>query len=237
MSPRERPVGVDIEALRDNGNGKGSSVGDFDPGKMGIEYVDPGSLRSARYNPRQISDRALKRLARLLDEHGFVDPVIARGEDGLVIAGHQRIKANELRRRPDKLIPCIFLEGLSDSRAKLLNIALNNPGAQGEYDEIKLAELLGELDGLELDLPAMTGFSSGELAELASGLTEHSVETPELLGEAAMDIAEVEADVVVIFEMPRKTYAAVKSRLDDLIAAHDDLTCHLRFAGKPEVAR
>jgi len=66
-----------------------------------VEYVEPGKLNPAPYNPRQIDEDALKRLAKLLDAHGCVDPLIARREDGLLIGGHQRLKANELRKTPD----------------------------------------------------------------------------------------------------------------------------------------
>ena len=131
-----------------------------------VEYVKPEALSPAEYNPRQISEAALRRLANLLDAHGFVDPIIARREDGLVIGGHQRLKANALRAKPDERVPVVFLDGIDDARAKALNIALNNPAAQGEYDAEKLTGLLVELNAGELDVPEFTGFGEAELARM-----------------------------------------------------------------------
>ncbi|NQU76621.1 MAG: ParB N-terminal domain-containing protein [Planctomycetes bacterium] len=133
---------------------------------MSVEYVEPATLTPAPYNPRNISEQALLRLAALLDAHGFVDPVIARREDRMVLGGHQRLKANAIRRKPDARVPCVFLDGLSDERAKALNIALNNTSAQGEYDPQKLAELLQELDAADFDLMQFTGFDQAEISGL-----------------------------------------------------------------------
>ncbi len=132
---------------------------------LDITYVDPAELRPAAYNPRTISDAALRRLAALLETHGFVDPIIARRADRLVIGGHQRLRANAMRDRPDARVPVVFLDGISDAQAKALNVALNNAEAQGRYDDDRLAELLGEI-GDEVDLSAATGFAAEALAEL-----------------------------------------------------------------------
>lgn len=193
-----------------------------------VELIDPAELRPAPYNPRAISDRALAALARLLDEHGFVDPVIARREDRLVIGGHQRLRANALRARPDAKVPVIFLEGVSDERAKALNIALNNAAAQGHYDEPKLGQVLRDLQDAGLDVPAVTAFEDGELRRLCD-----VTETP-----PAPD-ADLPADdeavgegphVVVILEMPPDTYQRAKPALDGLVA-DETITCHVRFDG------
>lgn len=195
---------------------------------MKIEYARPEDLRPAKHNPRTCSPKALKALARLLDEHGFVDPVVARRADKLLIAGHQRLKANTLRRKPDRRVPVVFLSDISDDRAKALNIALNNPEAQGRYDSEKLAELLGELDSGRLDLPAVTGFDAERLAELARAEDLPAIEPVDLPGEpAASD------NVVVIFEMTRKTFRSLKDRFDELIAAAG-VTCRVRFDGEAE---
>jgi len=150
---------------------------------MQIEYVTPDSLVPAPYNPRAIDEAALKRLTALLETHGFVDPVIARREDRLLIGGHQRLKANARRAVPDAKVPCVFLEGVSDEQAKALNIALNNPGAQGQYQPDQLAELLAELDQTELNLPAATGFRrddiDGMIAALDAGALDDDVTIPE----------------------------------------------------------
>lgn len=135
-------------------------------GKLKVEYVDPATLKPAEYNPRTIEPGALRRLARLLDEHGFVDPILARREDRLVVGGHQRLKANEMRTIPDTRVPVVFLDGLDDLRAKALNIALNNPAAQGQYDADRLADLLAELNAADMDVAGLSGFDDAGLAEL-----------------------------------------------------------------------
>ena len=56
------------------------------------------------------------------------------------------------------MIPCVFLSGLSDAQAKALNIALNNPEAQGEFDDQMLAELLKDVEDAAMDVRAVTGF-------------------------------------------------------------------------------
>ncbi len=136
--------------------------------KLAVEYVPPESLRPAPYNPRTISPKSLRRLAELLDRHGFVVPVVARREDRLVIGGHQRLQANALRQRPAQEIPVLLLDGLSDAQAKALNVALNNDRAQGRFDAPRLATLLDEIAPHEPDLPAATGFSGAEIEELLS---------------------------------------------------------------------
>ena len=150
---------------------------------LAIEFVPPSELNPAPYNPRTIDDDALKRLAKLLDSHGFVDPLIARREDKLLIGGHQRLKANALRSKPDAKVPVVFLDGLTDAQAKALNVALNNPSAQGEWDRVKLAEVLQEIDTGELDVEALTAFSEAEIAELCHGLDEHAPEDFKEFGE------------------------------------------------------
>ena len=131
-----------------------------------IEYVDPAILKPAPYNPRRMAPEALARLVALLDAHGFVDPVIARREDRLVIGGHQRLAANAARPVPDPRVPVIFLAGLSDARAKALNVALNNPAAQGVFDLDLLPALLDEIKAADLDLERFTAFSPDELGDM-----------------------------------------------------------------------
>ena len=189
-----------------------------------IEYVDPATLKPAAYNPRRIRPAALKRLVRLLDEHGFVNPVIARRSDRLILGGHQRIKANALRERPDRLVPVVFVDDIDDRQAKALNVALNNPAAGGEFDVPRLAELVGELADAGVDLPAATGFPPAEIRSLLATLD--ALEPPTMPEEAAPP----QADILVIFELTRQQYEKVKPQLDALIAGHE-LTCHVRMEG------
>ena len=136
-----------------------------------IEYVDPVILNPAPYNPRTMTDEALGRLASLLDAHGIVDPLIARRSDNLLIGGHQRLKANSMRTTPAAKVPVVYLD-VDDEQAKALNIALNNPKAQGEYDYSILADILQELDAGVIDVEKATGFAEKDIAELMHGLDD-----------------------------------------------------------------
>ncbi len=87
-----------------------------------IEYVDPGVLRPAAYNPRTMSEKELVDLERSVGEFGLVDPIIVRRAGKQIIGGHQRlVMAQSLGL---ERVPVIFLD-ISEQQAKLLNLALN----------------------------------------------------------------------------------------------------------------
>ena len=58
-----------------------------------VEQVAIDLLRPDPANPRRISDDELDALERSLRQFGFVQPVLARREDSIVIGGHQRLVA------------------------------------------------------------------------------------------------------------------------------------------------
>ncbi|MFH1485104.1 MAG: ParB N-terminal domain-containing protein, partial [Chloroflexota bacterium] len=89
---------------------------------LAIEWVPIDQLRPDPANPRRISDAELETLTRSIQQFGFVDPVIARKEDCVVIGGHQRLLA--ARRLGLETVPVVFVN-LSIEQARLLNIALN----------------------------------------------------------------------------------------------------------------
>jgi len=135
-------------------------AGKSGPTQLQIEYVEPQTLVPDKTNPRSITEKELSKLRKSLDTFGFVEPIIARREDNLIIGGHQRVKANK-----EAKIPVIYVEGMSDEKARLLNIALNK--IQGEFDEPKLRAVLQALheDGADLTL---SGFDEAELKPLVA---------------------------------------------------------------------
>jgi ParB-like chromosome segregation protein Spo0J len=132
---------------------------------MQIEHVDIESLRPDPANPRRISDADLEALTRSVREWGFVQPVLARREDRVVIGGHQRLLA--AGRLGMKTVPVIFVD-LSVEQARTLNIALNH--ISGEWDEELLSRMLSDLhSSADLDL-SLTGFTEDELDKLLKSL-------------------------------------------------------------------
>jgi ParB-like chromosome segregation protein Spo0J len=128
-----------------------------------IEQDAIDDLRPDPANPRKISDAELEALTRSLREWGFVQPVLVRREDNVVIGGHQRLLA--ARKLGMKTVPVIFVD-LSQEQARLLNIALNK--ISGEWDEELLARMLADLQPAA-DL-TLTGFDEDELDKLLKSL-------------------------------------------------------------------
>src|ERR1035437_5671572 len=87
-----------------------------------VEQVPIDLLRPDPANPRRIGEDELDALERSLRQFGFVQPVLARREDGVVIGGHQRLVA--ARRLGLSTVPVTYLD-LSIEQARLLNLALN----------------------------------------------------------------------------------------------------------------
>ena len=92
------------------------------PDLLEITHLPIGDLRPDPANPRRISDEELESLTRAIREFGFVDPVIARKADKVVIGGHQRLLA--ARKLDMKQVPVVLID-LSEDQAHLLNLALN----------------------------------------------------------------------------------------------------------------
>jgi hypothetical protein len=130
-----------------------------------IEYIAPQEIVAAGYNPRTIAPENRARLLEGIKEFGFVEPIVVRREDRMVIGGHQRLDL-AVQEEMDS-IPVVFLDGIDDMRAKALNVLLNNPNAQGRFDNEALAALMAELDAVEL--ARFTGFPDSDIASLLAG--------------------------------------------------------------------
>jgi DNA modification methylase len=130
-----------------------------------IEQLPIDELRPDPANPRRISDQELETLTRSISEFGFIDPIIARREDKMVIGGHQRLLA--ARKLGYKTVP-VVLTDLTVEQAHLLNIALNK--ISGSFDQELLARLLKELQEVpNIDL-SLSGFEDDELKRLLKSL-------------------------------------------------------------------
>ncbi len=132
---------------------------------MAVEQVPIDQLRPDPANPRRISEAELDALERSLRQFGFVQPVVARRDDGIVIGGHQRLVA--ARRLGLTSVPVIWLD-ISAEQARLLALALNK--ISGSWDDALLARLLAELQAVpDLDL-SLSGFDEDEVKELLRSL-------------------------------------------------------------------
>jgi ParB-like chromosome segregation protein Spo0J len=141
--------------------------------QLSIEYIAPGKLNPAAYNPRKISPQEFQRLCRSIREFGFIEPAVVR-KDGVIIGGHQRVKA-AMEVGLEK-IPVLRLD-VSEERAKALNLALNK--ISGEWDMPLLKDLLQDLDAGELDIE-LTGFTRAEVNELFEKVTAGDMEEVDL---------------------------------------------------------
>jgi len=126
---------------------------------MNIERKRLDDLRPAEYNPRrelQPGDPDYEKIARSIEEFGYVSPLVVN-RDGTVIGGHQRLRV--LKDMGAEEADVIVLD-LDKEREKALNIALNK--ITGEWDPVKLTEVIGDLDLEDYDL-TLTGYSEKEL--------------------------------------------------------------------------
>ncbi|GAB6157872.1 site-specific DNA-methyltransferase [Desulfotomaculum varum] len=130
---------------------------------MDIQKVSIDKLNPAKYNPRKDlkpGDKEYEKLKRSIQEFGYVEPIIWNKQTGNVVGGHQRLKV--LQEMGQTEIDCVVID-LPEDREKALNVALNK--IQGEWDVLKLSELIAELDKSMFDI-TLTGFDAAEIDEL-----------------------------------------------------------------------
>lgn len=122
-----------------------------------IEYINIDDLVPNQWNPNIQDEFIQQRTRRSIEKFGFVDPITVRTKDGIyeIIDGEHRWK--EAKNAKMETVPIINLGEIVDTVARQLTIVLNE--TRGEFDTIKLSELLVELqkevnyDELLNDLP------------------------------------------------------------------------------------
>lgn len=110
-----------------------------------------------KINPRTISDKQLSDLRRSLEKYNLVE-IPAVDLDGIILAGHQRIKVLKILGRGDELIDCrVPNRKLTEKESKEYLIASNKLGGDFDYDLLK---------SFDFETLEFAGFTSIELGEL-----------------------------------------------------------------------
>lgn len=109
---------------------------------MELEFLKTDSLIPYENNPRH-NDSAVRFVANSIKEFGFQVPIVI-DKNGVIIAGHTRLKAAKLLRMTE--VPCIRAAALSDEQVKAFRIADNSVSEVSTWDEGLLKLELEEMD-------------------------------------------------------------------------------------------
>lgn len=110
-----------------------------------IRDVPVSTIKLAEYNPRQISDSAFEGLKESLKKFGMPSPLVINVRSGILVSGHQRLKAATALGWPT--VPAVEVD-LSPAEEKALNVTLNNRHIAGDFT----AGLAQVLDDVRLEL-------------------------------------------------------------------------------------
>lgn len=158
-------------------------------GRLSVQMVPIDRLKPMPGNPRRISEAGLRKLVRSLKEFGWTNPILAQQDTGMVIAGHQRLRA--AREAGITEVPVIYLD-FDDAKAKAYALADNRIAEETEWDEALLEGLLREIDG-QIDL-SLTGFDPQEIDRLLHPLDRVREDAPG--DDEAIEPGETERPVV-----------------------------------------
>ncbi|WP_204122034.1 ParB N-terminal domain-containing protein [Levilactobacillus sp. 244-2] len=122
--------------------------------------IKRSKIKLADYNPRLIDESNLKKLVSNIRTNGLVEPVVWNKRTGVLVGGHQRLlAADKIYRSKDYDVPVAIVD-VGEQKEKTLNVVLNNPSMQGDWDLDRLTAL--KVDD-HLDFKSM-GFDDSDLA-------------------------------------------------------------------------
>ena len=130
------------------------------------ETINRSDIKNAPYNPRIMDEKAKKRLKQNIAKHGLVAALTWNKRTGNLVGGHQRLEQlDSLEKSKDyELTVCVV--DVDEREEAALNVQLNNPSMQGEWDLDKLANMAEEFD---LDLSEDLGFTESDIDFMFEG--------------------------------------------------------------------
>lgn len=103
--------------------------------------VKRSQIKFADYNPRIIDESNQKKLIKAIRENGLIEPLVWNERTGVLVGGHQRLTAaDKIYRKKDYEVPVAIID-VDEKTEKKLNVQLNNPSMQGDWNLDELAKL------------------------------------------------------------------------------------------------
>lgn len=150
--------------------------------------INRSILKNAPYNPRTIGEKEQKALRKSLKTHGLVETLIYNKRTGNLVGGHQRLSQLDILEGTHEYDLTVAQIDVTEKQEKELNIALNNPNLQGEYDFEILKTIFPTID-IE-----NTGFNEYDFAVIGIDNDVAEIEKKEKSKEdIAQDIENVKA--------------------------------------------
>lgn len=110
------------------------------------ETMKRSDLKGAPYNPRVIDKGAKKRLKDGLRKHGLVQPIVWNRRTGNVVGGHQRLEQLDALEKSSDYELTVSVIDVDEREEAEINIQLNNPSMQGDWNFDMLADVAEEFD-------------------------------------------------------------------------------------------
>lgn len=127
-----------------------------------IVTIERKEALNAPYNPRVLSEAAYKKLKKGIEKNGIVAPSVWNRRTGNIVGGHQRLRVRDAIEGTRDYSFQVAAIDVDEREEKEINILLNNPQAQGDWDLEKLNEMFAG-DTLEIEA---TGFDVADLYRL-----------------------------------------------------------------------
>ena len=144
--------------------------------KFKIETINRADIKNAEYNPRIMDKEAKKRLKKGLKKHGLVSTLTWNKRTGNLVGGHQRLEQlDALERNMDYSLDVCVID-VDETEEAMLNVQLNNPSMQGDWDLGKLVEISADFD---IDFIDDMGFTKLDVDTMFDGIFSDAYETPE----------------------------------------------------------
>ena len=127
--------------------------------------ISRSQIKNAEYNPRFMGEKEKKRLRAAIKENGLVSALTWNQRTGNLVGGHQRLSQLDALEKNSNYDLTVCVIDVDERQEAKLNVQLNNPSMQGEWDIDKLFEMTETFD---LSMDDM-GFSATDAAYLFDG--------------------------------------------------------------------
>lgn len=168
-----------------------------------IQTVQRSIIHEAPYNPRKISNEARKKLKKGLKTYGLVQPIVVNRKTMNVVGGHQKLSImdEEYKYPTNDYSLQVSMINVDEETEVKINIFLNNPAAQGEWDNELLQEI--KLSYPDIDFQKDLAFDMLDMQYIFAGSSLFDDENDSLF-----DTKPEQEDIVDMVEEAKKSRPA-----------------------------